>query len=148
VGILHAGRMDITSGAIWAALLVVAHSVGVGASVRHARRYYHVCGKSGRPYLHWSASEGSGRADSLSASYCPPKRHQCPALGSLGLGCVVPSSLPASHAQEQEGEGSRQTMTWVDDLRFAEQSGLCVEVTLQSGQQYGPTGVHSVDEEN
>jgi hypothetical protein len=37
--------------------------------------------------------------------------------------------------------------TWVDDLRFAEQSGFCVEVALLRGPQYGPTGVHSVDEE-
>jgi hypothetical protein len=38
--------------------------------------------------------------------------------------------------------------TLTDDLRFAEQSGLCVEVYLLNGQQYGPTGVHDVDEEN
>lgn len=38
--------------------------------------------------------------------------------------------------------------TWSDDLRFAEQSDLCVEVTMQNGQHYRPTGVHSVDEEN
>lgn len=38
--------------------------------------------------------------------------------------------------------------TWSDDLKFAEQSGVCVEVTLLNGQQYPPTGVHGVDEEN
>jgi hypothetical protein len=46
------------------------------------------------------------------------------------------------------GGGDKVSTTWSDDLRFAEQSGLCVEVTLTNGQQYGPTGVQSVDEEN
>jgi hypothetical protein len=36
---------------------------------------------------------------------------------------------------------------WSDDLRFAQQTGVCVEVHLLNGQQY-VTGVESVDEEN
>jgi hypothetical protein len=34
-----------------------------------------------------------------------------------------------------------------DDLRFAEQRGLCVNVTLLNGQHYDAAGVHDVDDE-
>ena len=36
---------------------------------------------------------------------------------------------------------------WADDLQFAQQAGVCVDVRLFNGQHYF-TGVESVDEEN
>jgi hypothetical protein len=36
--------------------------------------------------------------------------------------------------------------TWSDDLRFAQQAGVCVDVRLLSGEQY-LTGVESIDDE-
>ncbi len=36
---------------------------------------------------------------------------------------------------------------WSDDLRFAQQTSVCVEVHLLNGQRHF-TGVESVDEEN
>jgi hypothetical protein len=38
--------------------------------------------------------------------------------------------------------------TPTEDLQFAEQRGLCVEVTLLNGEHYPATGVHNVDHEN
>jgi hypothetical protein len=36
---------------------------------------------------------------------------------------------------------------WADDLRFAQQAGVCVDVTMKSGERYF-TGIHEVDEES
>jgi hypothetical protein len=36
---------------------------------------------------------------------------------------------------------------WADDLRFAQQAGVCVDATMKNGERYF-TGIHEVDEES